>query len=284
MFKNFLVAGIAIVSFVTFSSPSAAGPCGGTIACSCGDTVESDRTLTSADPVLNSVCAADGLIMNTSGVRLNLRGSRIRGDGGAGDTGILILIGVNNVEILDADIRTFGTGIKSQGTTTGSSIIEIGVHSSAGNGIDVAGDFNRFENNRQLAGNGGDGMVVTGDHNVVTLNRAEGNEGDGIVVIGNINDISEKNQASKNKGNGMTVVGDDNDLDNNNQIHHNKGHGIRVIGTGNFLRRNATNRDALVGILVTGGGNIDGGGNNYNQGPQRVTNGECEIDGNACLP
>jgi hypothetical protein len=36
--------------------------------------------------------------------------------------------------------------------------------------------------------------------------------------------------------------------------------------------------------LVTGGGNIDGGGNNSNQGPQYLTSNDCQIDGNNCLP
>ncbi|MGH7797293.1 MAG: right-handed parallel beta-helix repeat-containing protein [Candidatus Binatia bacterium] len=290
MFQKFLlVIGIAIFMGMAFSSPTLGAPCGGNTVCVCGDTVEADRTLTGADPVLNAVCPGDGLIMNTSGVTLNLRGERIKGDGGAGDVGIRILDGVNNIEIVDGEIREFGTGIKSQGTTTGSTIKEIGIKGSTLDGMDIWGTGNIFENNRQLAGNGGDGMRITGDDNFVTLNRAVENVGDGIVVIGNHNDISEKNQSSNNKGNGMYVEGNDNAILDNNQIHHNKGYGLRVIGTGNIITRNMTNRDGPLGILVTGlnavdGNNIDGGGNNSNQGPKYLTSSDCEIDGNACLP
>ncbi len=66
------LAVFAVSAFMMMSAESAmAANCGGTVLCSCGDTVVTGHTLTTADPVTQSTCTGRGLIISsTSGINV----------------------------------------------------------------------------------------------------------------------------------------------------------------------------------------------------------------------
>jgi parallel beta-helix repeat protein len=242
--------------------PASAADCGGDVPCSCGDTIVASRTLDpSTDPVLfdtvrqpgDTPCTGDGLLVGQSGITVNFKGNRIRGDKIAGHTGIKILDGVDNVDLAFGRVVQFAAGLATVGTTSGSSIQNLSFQDLTGDAIHIAGDGNAIVNVKTTK-NDGHGIHVTGNAN--TLERTA-NQG---------NDLS-----------GITIVGDGNELTSNRA--NNNGAGILVTGTGNALAKNLAQHNDGDGILVQGGGNDDDGKNRArnNGGVQ------CAIDASPCL-
>ena len=254
----------AVVGSLAAGTPSWAKDCGNGIGiggadvpCACGDTVVASRVLVpSVDPVVSTsssdVCLGDGLVMNTSGVLLNLAGAQIRGNQSAGHVGIRVLGTVDDIEIRNGRVNRFVTGIFVDGTMTGSTIRNIDTKNNVGDGINVTGEDNALSANKTNL-NGGDGLVVTGNGNTL----------DGI-------------QSVRNTGTGIVVTGDDNDV-SLSQVNQNDA-GLLVTGSDNTIRKNKSFNNKNDGILVGPTGNTDGGRNTgtRNGGVQ------CQIDGVAC--
>jgi hypothetical protein len=232
--------------------PSDAADCGGTRPCACGDNVTESRTLISGkvkDPVLKVVCTGDGLILNTPGVVLNLKGGKIRGS----ETGTGLLIEADGVTILDGRVDKFETGVG--GATNGSTVDTVKPYYNEGDGILLAGDGNTLIDS-PARHNGNNGIWFVGDNNTFSGGNNEYNALHGFVVEGNGNNIVA-NQASENRkgGTGMIVIGDGNVLRLNNITKLNTD-GIVVEGDDNTLIQNSVTKQKRDGIRVSGDGNV----------------------------
>jgi parallel beta-helix repeat protein len=298
-----LIVASAIFVDLGFYSVSEAGNCGGSVPCSCGDTVVASRTLASGDPVVTTSCSGNGLIMNTAGVVLNLNGNKIRGQGSG--VGVLINDGVDNVTVENGGVDNFETGIGTAGVTTGTTIDRIRPNANKGDGIFIQGD------NNELTGilakrNGGNGVTVIGNDNFLSGHNDEYNGFDGIHVEGVDNTLTNNlasENAKKGTGNGMTVIGDSNHLQGNritklnidgivvlgnentlvgNKATKQRGDGIIVEGNNNELTNNNATANRGVGIFVDGIGNAE-----LSSGNTVSANGgdpQCSIDGETGPP
>ena len=249
---------LAIVGFmsITFDPPLQAADCGANIPCACGDNVVASRTLvsskTTSDPILNTVCTGDGLIMNVPGVTLDLNGKKLRGSG----NGVGVRIAADGVTVRNGQVFTFGTGIS--GVTDGSTINKVKPYYNSGDGIFLDGNWNTVSAS-PARHNGNNGYAVFGDDNTITGTNNEYNGVDGIFVNGNGNDLignlASENNKKKSGGNGITVIGDGNTLEQN-WITKKNTEGIAVTGDGNTLTANRVELQKSDGILVNGDGNI----------------------------
>jgi len=80
------------------AAPAMAAPCNDSTLCECGDEVDGDKTLSSADPITGPpACTGDGLTIVTNDVTLLLGNTTITGTGSG--TGILIQAGVTGVTV-----------------------------------------------------------------------------------------------------------------------------------------------------------------------------------------
>ncbi len=197
MFQNqkwtncFLIIAGAILIGLSFNSSAIAQTCGGTVPCKCGDSVIASRTIR-GDPVVGGFCPGDGLIMDTPGVTLTLKGNLF----GSADPhttrgpGIGIHITADNVTLRGGRVEGFQYG--TYGTTNGSSIGAITNDHNAVSSVHITGNNNTF--------NGTDGAHVLGP-----------NAGDGFVVIGDDNDFIETFTEKSAPGQvGLRVIGSGN--------------------------------------------------------------------------
>jgi hypothetical protein len=165
----------------------------------------------------------------------------------------------------------------------------------------LAGSPNRYEQ-----WSPGDGIHITADNVTIQKGRIEGfqrgifgttngsrflnvnaedNAVNGINITGNGNTFDEaagSQSLGPNAGDGIRITGNNNVLTSNYSEKALAGAvAIRVIGSGNFLEDNFVEGNQGGGILVTGGGNIDGGGN---KAKKTIGTPKCEIDGFVCQP
>jgi Right handed beta helix region len=237
--------------------------------CSCGDTVDSDTSLTGSDPVTQAPCTGTGLSVN-AGVTLNFNNRTIQGSGlestGTGviilGDGVRILTGTGN---LNSTIKSFATGVS--GTTNNSQIRGINIRENTESGIDIAGNSNIISGVHAVF-NDGNGITIAGDTNAITTSEASSNGEDGINITGNSNVIST-NQVFSNGDDGMDVAGDNNAFDTNSVGEIGNGNviaGIRVEGSNDpvlpigqaFNNRFTDNRvyaNGADGIVVSGAKN-----------------------------
>jgi parallel beta-helix repeat protein len=228
------------------SHATAGGECGGSTPCACGDTVTASRTL-DRDPILDSVCPGDGLIIGQSGVVLTIKGGNtIRGSGEG--TGILLGAGVSGVTVQSGTIAGFATGVRATGND-GGTFSALRVTGNTDAGLDVTGNGNTID--RVLAEANGAGLVVDGDGNVVTGNRAEGNGG-GISVTGAGNTVS-RNVVKLSAAAGMVIDGTG-ALVERNQITSSGDAGLTLTGTGHTVSRNAVKLSGGHGLAIPSGG------------------------------
>jgi parallel beta-helix repeat protein len=113
---------------LTFAAPALAadcgdkaGPGGGDVPCSCGDTLVTKTRLTPDDPVVfvgggDTGCPANGLLIETDRVRLDCDGLTINGNGtGAGGIGVRVV--ASQVGIQRCSLQNFAYGVlASDGT------------------------------------------------------------------------------------------------------------------------------------------------------------------------
>lgn len=149
----------------------------------------------------------------------------------------------------------------------------IGIHITADNVTVQGGRVEGFQYGTFGTTNGSSILAVTNDHNAVS----------GVHITGNnntFNGTAGTHVLGPNAGDGFVVNGDDNNFIETFTEKTVAGQvGLRVDGSGNFFRKNWTNQGEGGGILVTGEGNIDGGGN---KGKNLLGQPKCEIDGIPC--
>jgi hypothetical protein len=227
------------------SSGTTGGTCGGSTACACGDTVMASRTLDS-DPVVRSVCPADGLIVGQSNVVLTIKGGNTIRGSGAG-TGILLGAGVSGVTVRSGGIAGFATGVRATGND-GGTFSGLVLRGNAEGGLDVTGSGNTID--RVIAETNGVGIAVDGDGNVVSSSRALGND-TGVAVTGNANTVS-RNVVERSADRGMVVDGAGARVERN-QISSSGDDGLVLTGTGHLVSRNVVKFSGGDGLVVEGG-------------------------------
>jgi hypothetical protein len=300
--KILLTLVIAVVTSVTFNVSVQAASCGGAIPCSCGDNVIANRPLVAGiDPIVGNACTGDGLVMNVSGVVLDLNGNRIVGSG----NGVGVRILVDDVTIQDGEVHTFEVGIATDTATTGSTIENIKTDSNESDGIFLRGTENDLTdilakrngnngvtvigNNNTLSGhndeyNGFHGIHVEGDNNDLIANLASENRkkgpGAGMNVIGNSNRL-ELNRITKMNTLGIAVSGDQNQLIKNKVVKQDSD-GITVTGVNNVLRDNNATSNRGVGIIVEGIGDGSASSGNIVRGNRGTP--QCSIYGVTTAP
>jgi parallel beta-helix repeat protein len=239
-----------------------------------------------------------GLRIVGAGVRVSIRNGTLRNfDTGltnagsvTGDARIREITATRNIDGISLEsnsneldsnqaLDNSDTGIRVAGNSN--LLLFNQVSRSGNNGIEVVGDQNRLDTNR-LNRNTGSGIVVDGNNNTLDHNTAENNGVDGIQLVGNGDGNPAtlevwKNKVVKNLRNGVTIDGDDLDIVAN-QGNTNGEDGISVVGTGNHIKTNIARENKGDGLIATGGGNLDDGGNlgKKNGGVQ------CVVDGLAC--
>lgn len=211
--------------------------------CSCGDDLQFGRTLTGADPVVNTVCTGEYALKIFGGghITLDLGGRTIRCGGGATATKGIV-IGANMVTVQNGTIENCAVGVGTEGPHDNLIITHIRA-SRNGTGFDVHGSVNRLIDNiaEESIGagvradgasvsiqdidceqNGGAGIHVSGGNNSLTNNICSYNDGDGILVEGSA--TLADNQARSNLGRGVFAP----DGFRTNPNHLNYGNGNRT--------------------------------------------------------
>ncbi len=233
-----VVAALLGSLFASIPSAVLAGVCGddvggARVACRCGDTVVSDTTLRSDDPVLRGRCPLDGLIVHASvlaeSLTLDLAGHAIVGSGfGAGvrvedggNDGATILGGAAGER---GEIVGFGTGLAAmrmgelarveridvKGSRhdgmflrgSGLFVVAVGSHDNGANGIRYEGTGGRLIR-VSATGNAKSGLVIHAPRVVVEAS-ADDNGRHGIIVDGHDVDLSRAT-ARNNQGHGALV-------------------------------------------------------------------------------
>jgi hypothetical protein len=266
MHYAWLTCTVAVLgSIVMLATPAAwaancgdtAGPGGIRVACACGDTIVTDTTLKSTDPVVSTgpgdVCPSHGLLTGMPDLTLDCKGLTLRGSGG-------VFVGVRDdyagTTIQGCVLVAFHWGVLTVGAQ--SRVLNTKVVGAV-HGIYLRGADQHAERN-QLEGNtaGIDVDPTFGVGSVITGNRAIGN-GTGIRVLG-AGALISGNITDGNATFGIDVVLGTSHVLEANRGKDNGSHGIKVSVSGNTLRRNVYDTNGGHGICAVAG-NIDGGGN-----------------------
>jgi hypothetical protein len=278
-----LLAGLIMVLLANAAAVWAAacgdttGPGGTDVPCSCGDTVTTETTLTSVDPIVNVDpavgCPFDGLTV--AGVHLDLGGHTIYGAVASSGPFAGLLLEGSNGAVSHGRIQNFGVGIGgldlvgwdivpegSPGLTVTQNLIgvllfasstrvsDVAVISNVFSGILAAGDENQFIR-LTCSKNGEYGLFVAGNANELDHNRCERNGLEGIAVSGNDNRLI-RNYGASNAGTGVLAEGDRNEFETNQGV---KNGGGGVVGVGDNLvsnGRNTGSKNAGVNCSIQG--------------------------------
>jgi len=143
---------LCLASILLSSSTAYAANCGGSVACSCGDTLNTSRILNASDNLTG--CAGNGLTIDVNNAVLDCDGFTISGPG-TSNYGLATGFGASgrdNITIKNCNITNFQTGIgilfSSDNTTVVNNNITLGV--PATRGVSFAGftkDNNVTRNN-----------------------------------------------------------------------------------------------------------------------------------------
>jgi hypothetical protein len=197
-------------------APEASGG-GGTPITACGQTVTTNAVLTQ-----DLVCTGHGIVVGAAGIKIDLKGFTIRGDGDVSDNGVDDSVGFDDVSVKNGVIRSFGNGvlgitadrmrmmgiIASGNASNGFSFsgASVSITSSAGygngqDGIFISGD--RAQIKSSIGSGNNTGIQVSGDLAKVTSAQTSGNVFDGIDVQGNEGSV----KSSTASGNGFAGIG-----------------------------------------------------------------------------
>lgn len=239
-----------------------------------------NHTLSSVDPVVSSVCPANGLEVNP-GVLLDLGENTIRGSGG-GD-GIFLHSalgpGIEGGTVHNGTVRGFRNGIRGV-FIDGQTLTALTVAFNQDVGISLDDEGSGFGNNNNVIthnsaiGNGSNGIRVRGNENEIERNSCSRNGSDGVVVLGNDNTLTT-NRCELNSERGVLVSGRGNLLIRNLGA-RNGNTGVFVIGTANELLSNQGRTNQGDGVIAIGSGNIT---NRRNYGTGNASGENCSIDG-----
>jgi parallel beta-helix repeat protein len=172
---------------------------------SCGDVITVDTTLR-ADL---AGCREDGLVIGADGIRLNLAGHRVEGDGVAGGRGIVVE-GRHGVVIQGGGVTGLDVGVLLSATST-SDVRRLSVHGVASRGIQLqdGSTANRIEHNRAAA-NGNDGIsFVDGSDANAFMHNTIADTTHGIQILGSARNVVRDNTTLR-AALGIDVEGDHN--------------------------------------------------------------------------
>jgi len=236
-------SGIVIVPPRSILPPPAS--CGGSIPCACGNRVVRDRTLRGADPVTQTICPADGLVV-AAGVTLDLGGATLRGQGAG--VGVRIEPGATQVRVKRGKVVSFATGVRGE-ATTGVYVADVQVLDSVQDGLNLTGDHHTVE--KVVIQDSGDlGAAVVGNAARLSRLEVEGNGRAGVRLVGHGHTL-EQSVIDGNGEAGAEVSGDANQVARLS-MDGNGGDGLFVGGTGNRVTRNTTTRNGRDGLEVHG--------------------------------
>jgi hypothetical protein len=285
------------------------------VPCACGDIVASDLVLTD-DPVGNSVCPGDGLIVRaigaTHGVTVDLRGKTLRGNGRG--AGVWILYGgPGGARLVSrggaATIAGFRDGVVGHGTNSVVLIDGIITAGSRRDGVRVEAVGYQIRRT-EARDSGRDGFFLMGDGYRITGTQALNSGQFGYLIMGHgamIGTPGAGNAAHGSAEAGFNLTGTQHLLaecvaSNGrkegvrvNATHsqvagciakENEGDGIIGVNADLRLSGNRAVNNGNNGIVVWGNGLEDHGGNmgRGNRGLHQQRSIDCEIGGQPCRP
>jgi hypothetical protein len=140
----------------------------------CGDDVTTNAVLGK-----DLSCTGDGIIVHAAGIKVDLNGHMLMGDGGANDFGVDNSGGFDKVAVKNGVVRNFGTGVLANGAADQSTITNVVASGNAAGGFDISGDLASISSST-ASSNDGRGIQVTGDKASVKSATATGNGESGI--------------------------------------------------------------------------------------------------------
>jgi hypothetical protein len=195
---SMMVAVCALVLVASASEVQAAG----TSITTCGQLVTTNAFLTK-----NLECpGVHGIVAFASGITIDMKGFRLRGDRTPGRYGIDVP-GFDHVTIKNGVVTDFAIGVAGLSGADTLVISKLVASGNGAHGIFVEGTSAKIASSSAV-GNAGNGILVTGaTATLIQSSIASGNGGDGIFVIGNATRV-QSTTASGNAGDGISVVDD----------------------------------------------------------------------------
>jgi len=284
------------------------------VPCACGDIVVSNVVL-GDDSVVTDVCPVDGLIVRasgaTQGVTIDLAGKTLRGNGHG--TGIWVVYGgPGGARIVSsgqtATLSGFRDGVIGSGSDSVRLVQSVRAQRSARDGFRVHTDFYQVLNAEAVAC-GRDGFSLSGEGYIIAGSVARSNIRYGFLLMGTNANLGLPGAGDLADGDGVDgfhVMGSGHSLvdcvaqengkngvalaEMNYEIlgctaDYNGADGISGTGMNWQLSRNVAVDNNNDGLVVRGGGVVDGGGNSGsgNTGALKRRAGvQCQINGIAC--
>ena len=217
--QRMVLAAIA-AAMVVAVAPEANGK-GGEPITFCGDNVSTNAVLAQ-----DLSCVGDGVIVAGPGIKIDLNGHTLRGDGGANDYGVDNSGGFDKVTVKNGVVRNFGTGVRAIGSADQLTITNV-VASGNAAGFDIAGDLASISSST-ASSNSGRGIQVTGDKASVKSATATGNGESGIGFSSDAGKIT-----------GLTASG-------------NTEFGLILGGTSASVKSSSLSGNGFSGILILG--------------------------------
>jgi len=221
-----------------------AGTCGGTTACTCGDSLTSSRTLNSSDTLTG--CTGNGLNIGASDIVLDCAGYTITSNNSTGH-GVYIGYGLSNITIKNctisafnnSGIRTFGifTLLNATGGSSNVTVMDCTFYNNY-NGIGGSNAGNAYNwsilNNNFINGTGtyGYGIFLSGKGHTIQGNIIKNQLGWGIRIDNSGNNVIRDNVINNTISfDGIFLVGGiatGTDLIQNNSIAYSGNYGINI--------------------------------------------------------
>ena len=217
--QRMVLAAIA-AAMVVAVAPEANGKAGELITF-CGDNVSTNAVLAQ-----DLSCAGDGIIVAAHGIKIDLNGHTLTGDGGVNDYGLDNSGGFDKVTVKNGVVRNFGTGVRANGAADQFTITNV-VASGNTAGFDISGDLASISSST-ASSNNGRGIQVSGDKAPVKSATATGNGESGIGVSSDAAKIT-----------GLTASG-------------NAEFGLILGGTSASLKSSSLSGNGFSGILISG--------------------------------
>lgn len=313
--------GLVCGALLALAAPVPAALCGDAVdgvdvPCACGDVVVSSTVLSAADPVTQTRCAHDGLIIKAAdgigGLRLDLQGHTLRGSGAgvglrvlSGGPGGTRIVSTGGVATLDG----FDDGVVARGPDTLALLEDVTVRDSRRDGVRLTGS--EFVVRRVTAERSGrDGFALAGRGFEVSATFARDSGRYGYFVMGDsglIGGAGDGNVAERSGTAGFNLMGAGHTLADcvasagmkDGVVLHATQLEIRdcvaagngadgIVGNGSRMRLagNLARDNGGAGLAVRGGALTDAGGNrgtNNGTGAGEREAVQCEIGGTPCV-
>jgi hypothetical protein len=251
------------------------------VACRCGDTLVSSRTLGKADRITRKSCRGTGLVVRASGpVTLAFDGRTIRGQGQG--AGVLVVSGSLSLAGPGA-IEGFGVGALAHGKTALASVVAMRFSDNRTWGLSADSDGYAVQGSLAER-NGRDGFALGGNAYALDGNRATGNRRYGFYLLGMGAHVGGGlgNEAIQNGRGGFWLYGMLYEVVGASAVANgdygffamgmharlagirasgNEGVGLRGMGMALALENNVATENGGFGIWVSGGMLDDRGGN-----------------------